>query len=126
MARPPSTYEAVSYTHLDVYKRQGQLRGGLGQLCTLLPAEEVTGALRAVAGNRQKTPQERTTAALILQRFLDQPSPTALLADLAGADEAPYQSLLEAVNESKRNRHVPVSYTHLDVYKRQSVLQLRP
>jgi hypothetical protein len=82
----------------------------LGQLCTLLPAQEVGDALRAVAGNRQKTPQERTTAALILQRFLDQPAPPALLADLAGADETPYQSLLEAVAEGKQNRHVLLEY----------------
>jgi hypothetical protein len=87
-----------------------QLRGGLGQLCTLLPAQEAADALRAVAGNRQKSPQERTTAALILQRFLDQPPPPGLLADLAGAEEAPYQSLLEAVAEGKRNRHVLLEY----------------
>lgn len=87
-----------------------QLRGGLGQLCTLLPAEEAANALRSVAGNRQKTPQERTTAALILQRFLSQPVPPALLADLAGAEEAPYQSLLEAVAEGKQNRHVLLEY----------------
>ncbi len=87
-----------------------QVRGGLGELCTLLPQEETAAALRAVAGNRQKTPQERTTAALILQRFLEQPVPPGLLADLAGAEEAPYQSLLEAVAESKRNRHVLLEY----------------
>lgn len=87
-----------------------QLRGGLGQLCTLLPLEDAADALRSVAGNRQKTPQERTTAALIMQRYLDQPAPTALLADLAGADEAPYQSLLEAVAEGKQNRHVLLEY----------------
>ena len=87
-----------------------QLRGGLGLLCTLLPAQGVADALRGVAGNRQKTPQERTTAALILQRFLDQPTAPALLADLAGADEAPYQSLLEAVAEGRQNRHVLLEY----------------
>lgn len=87
-----------------------QLRGGLGQLCTLLPLDVVTDALRSVAGNRQKTPQERTTAAMIMQRFLDQPAPSALLADLAGADEAPYQSLLEAVAEGAQNRHVLLEY----------------
>lgn len=87
-----------------------QLRGGMGQLCTLLPAAETADALRTVAGNRQKSPQERTTAALILQRFLEQPVPPGLLADLAGAEEAPYQSLLEAVAEGKRNRHVLLEY----------------
>jgi hypothetical protein len=87
-----------------------QLRGGLGLLCTLLPAAETANALRGVVGNRARPPQERTTAALILQRFLDQPAPPALLADLAGAEEAPYQSLLEAVDEGKHNRHVLLEY----------------
>lgn len=87
-----------------------QLRGGLGHLCALLPAPETADALRSVAGNRQKTQQERTTAALILQRYLDQPAPNALLADLAGAEEAPFQSLLEAVSEGKENRHILLEY----------------
>jgi hypothetical protein len=87
-----------------------QLRGGLGQLCELLPVEETAAALRGVAGNRGKTPQERTTAALILDRYLDQPVAGALMADLAGADEVPYQSLLEATEEARQNRHVLLEY----------------
>lgn len=87
-----------------------QLRGGLGELCALLPAAEAVAALQAAAGNRSKTPQERTTAALILERYLERPAPPALLADLAGVEEVPYQSLLEAVEEGKRNRHVLLEY----------------
>jgi hypothetical protein len=87
-----------------------QLRGGLGQLCGLLPEDETLAALQAVAGNRSKTPQERTTAALILDRYLASPPATHLLADLAGADEVPYQSLLEAVEEGRTNRHVLLEY----------------
>jgi hypothetical protein len=87
-----------------------QLRGGLGLLCALLPPEETAVALRAVAGNRNKTPQERTTAALILERYLEQPTAGALMADLAGADEVPYQSLLEALEEAGQNRHVLLEY----------------
>ena len=87
-----------------------QLRGGLGQLSALLPIEEVAASLRAVAGNRGKAPLERTTAALILDRYLEQPAPAALMADLAGADEVPYQSLLEAVEEADQNRHVLLEY----------------
>ena len=87
-----------------------QLRGGLGLLCALLPPEETAAALRAVAGNRGKTPQERTTAALILERYLEQPAAGALMADLAGADEVPYQSLLEALEEARKNRHVLLEY----------------
>jgi hypothetical protein len=105
---PTNLLLAAVLRHLGT--SNSQLRGGLGRLCTLLPSTEVLDALRSVAANRQKTPQERTAAALILQRFLDQPAPSALLADLAGADEAPYQSLLEAVAEGKQNRHVLLEY----------------
>ena len=87
-----------------------QLRGGLGQLCALLPLEDTAAALRGVAGNRSKTPQERTTAALVLERYLEQPVAGALLADLAGTEEVPYQSLLEALEEARQNRHVLLEY----------------
>jgi hypothetical protein len=87
-----------------------QLRGGLGQLCEVLPVDVTVAALQGVAGNRGKTPQERTTAALILDRYLDQPVAGALMADLAGADEVPYQSLLEAIEEARQNRHVLLEY----------------
>ena len=87
-----------------------QLRGGLGQLAALLPIEDTTAALRGVAGNRSKTPQERTTAALVLERYLEQPVSGALLADLAGTEEVPYQSLLEALEEARQNRHVLLEY----------------
>jgi hypothetical protein len=87
-----------------------QLRGGLGELCVLLPEEETLAALLAVAGNRSKSPQERTAAALILERNLEAPPPPHLLADLAGVDEVPYQSLLEAVEEGRTNRHVLLEY----------------
>ena len=87
-----------------------QVRGGLGLLCALLPKDEVVPTLRGVAGNRQKTPQERTTAVLIMDRYLGEPAPPALLADLAGSADVPYQSLLEAVAASRRNRHVLLEY----------------
>jgi hypothetical protein len=94
-----------------------QLRGGLGQLSALLPVSETVAALRGVAGNRGKTPQERTTAALILERYLEQPIAAALMADLAGTDEVPYQSLLEAVEEGRQNRHVLLEYvTQMQVH----------
>ena len=60
-----------------------QWRGGRGQLCALLPHEDTAVALRGVAGNRGKNPQERTTAALILERYLEQPVAGGLLAAAA-------------------------------------------
>ena len=87
-----------------------QVRGGLGHLCTLLPPDELVPALRSVAGSRQKTPQERTTAVLILERFLGETVPAGLLGDLAGSDDVAFQSLLEAIEAGRRNRHVLLEY----------------
>ena len=91
-----------------------QLRGGLGQLAALLPLEATAAALREVAGNRGKSPQERTTAALILDRYLEQPVAGALTADLAGADEVPYQSLLDAVEEARQQSARAAGICHTD------------
>ena len=68
--------DAVSYTHLDVYKRQGQARGG------------------QVAANRLDRSQHR-------HRIGD-----------------PMRAALRDGKAEQRVLH-PVSYTHLDVYKRQ-------
>lgn len=87
-----------------------QLRGGLGHLSTLLPPEVITPILREVAGNRQKPPIERMTALLILERYLGETVPAALTSDLAGNDDIAMQSLLEAVEEGRRNRHVFLEY----------------
>jgi hypothetical protein len=50
------------------------------------------------------------TAAAIAQRFLGVEFPAALTGDLGGADDAAYQSLREAIEEGKRNRHVLLEY----------------
>lgn len=99
---------AVVLRHLGT--PNGQVRGGLGHLCALLPTQETVTSLRGVAANRQKTAQERTTAALILDRYLGEPAPNALLADLAGSADVPYQSLLEAIAEARKNRHILLEY----------------
>lgn len=87
-----------------------QLRGGLGHLAALLPADETEAALRSAAANRQHSAQTRLTAALLAERFLGRPLPTALLNDLAGSDDAAFQSLVEAIEEGKHNRHVLLEY----------------
>src|SRR5690606_2359276 len=81
-----------------------QLRGGLGHLAALLPPEEVVPALRSAAANRGNPPQTRITAALILERFLGESLPPALLGDLNQSNEVAFQSLLEAVEEGAHNR----------------------
>ncbi len=87
-----------------------QLRGGLGHLCALLPPETIVPLLRDVVGNRQKTPIERMSALLILERYLGETISPALMNDLAGNDEIAMQSLLEAVEEGRTNRHVLLEY----------------
>lgn len=87
-----------------------QTRGGLGHLAARLPPEATLIALRAVVANRQNTPQARFTAAVIAERFLDVELPAALMSDLNNTDEVAFQSLREALDESKRDRHVLLEY----------------
>lgn len=88
----------------------GQLRGGLGHLAALLPPEETVPTLRSTAANRNNSPQARITAGLILERFLGETLPPALLGDLNQSNEVAFQSLLEAVEEGEHNRHVLLEY----------------
>lgn len=87
-----------------------QLRGGLGHLCALLPPDMIVPLLRAVVGDRQHAVVERTTAALILERYLGETVSPALLGDLAGTNDAAFQSLLEAIEEGRTNRHILLEY----------------
>lgn len=87
-----------------------QIRGGLGHLCALLPPDLIVPQLRAVVADRQHAPLHRTTAALILERYLGETVSPALTGDLAGSDDAAFQSLLEAVSEGRTNRHVLLEY----------------
>lgn len=88
----------------------GQIRGGLGHIAALLPAEEMLPALRNVAANRRLTPQARLTAASIAQRYMGTELPGALLSDLTDTEEIAFQSLREALDEARRNRHVLLEY----------------
>ncbi|HRW47296.1 MAG TPA: hypothetical protein P5333_07240 [Caldilinea sp.] len=87
-----------------------QVRGGIGHLCALLPPELIVPPLRAVVADRQHAPLQRTTAALILERYLGETVSPALMGDLAGSDDAAFQSLLEAIEEGRTNRHVLLEY----------------
>ena len=82
----------VSYTHLDVYKRQGPLT-------VLLQSRLLQGQLAVVAGHA------KTQQAVILHGLLK-----ALIRHL---------QQIGAVDHPLHDFIVPVSYTHLDVYKRQ-------
>ena len=47
---------------------------------------------------------------MLASQFLGEPVPAALLSDLSQGNEVAFQSLLEAVEEGKRNRHVLLEY----------------
>ncbi len=88
----------------------GQVRGGLARLAVLLPRAQVVAALRSYAGDRAKPPLGRTTAVMILERFLKENAPGGLVSDLQDSNDAAFQSLLDAVRQGKRNRHVLLEY----------------
>lgn len=107
-AYPADLLVTTVVKHLDT--PNSQLRGGLGHLATMLPPEEIGPALRAAAANRQHSAQTRLTAALLLERFLGETLPPGLLGDLGQTNEVALQSLREAVDEARRNRHILLEY----------------
>ena len=107
-AYPTAMLQAALVRNLGT--SNSQLRGGLGYLAAQLPHDDAVNTLRQVVADRRRSAVERTTAALLMERFLEAPAPAALLADLAGDDAAPYQSLLEAVEEGRGNRYVLLEY----------------
>jgi hypothetical protein len=105
---PPDWLAAAVLRHLG--DASSQVRGGLGHLCALLPPQVIAAPLRDVVGNRQKLPIERMSALLILERYLGETVSPALMNDLAGNDDIAMQSLLEAIEEGRINRHVQLEY----------------
>lgn len=87
-----------------------QLRGGLGYVAALLPPDDVVPALRKAVADRRNQPQVRITATLLLERFLGQSPPQALISDLEESNEVAFQSLREAIEESAENRHILLEY----------------
>ncbi len=100
-----------------------QLRGGLARLAALLPPEESVPALRQYLTDRRHPAQGRVAAAMILERFLGEQLSPALTAGLHDGDDAAFQSLMEAVDEGKRNRHVLLEYvTQMQTYPEEIAL----
>ncbi len=87
-----------------------QVRGGLGHLAALLPPDEIIPLLRSTAANRSQSAQTRITAALILERYLGESLPPALIGDLSDSNEVAFQSLREAIDESRHNRRILIEY----------------
>jgi len=87
-----------------------QLRGGLGHIATFLPADQTVPALRSAVADRNNSPRMRITASLILERYLGETLPSALTNDLDNSNEVAFQSLREAVESAKANRHILLEY----------------
>ena len=133
--------ESVSYTHLDVYKRQGakRIRIGNGERNVLpVPSGDLEAAYLATGiadiTVYMTTPLNPMLARLVLPRAQKLLSWDALRQQLARwLDGRPASSVAKLVDANRRSwlwvqatdRHGnkaeawPVSYTHLDVYKRQ-------
>ena len=120
MSRPPVAeslrgaarwFIPVSYTHLDVYKRQGHIAEGFGERLAA-EGEICWGAMHSWRRNVQLLEQ------------VGMPKTVGFQADMAHTMlftmgyNAPEDRLLPE-NYDFGDGHLPVSYTHLDVYKRQ-------
>lgn len=87
-----------------------RMRGGLGRLAALLPRPETVALLRKEAGRRDNPTQTRLTAAMILERFLQVEVSPGLMGDLNDPNIIVMQSLQEALEEGRANRHVLLEY----------------
>ena len=113
----------VSYTHLDVYKRQilrcgGEVRFGTRVESLVLDGNRVTGVVTA-RDERVDGPVILATghSARDVYRFLDRAGIAIEPKGIAvGVRVEHPQQLIDSIQY-----HNPVSYTHLDVYKRQGL-----
>ena len=122
----------VSYTHIDVYKRQGlqlllqDLRGGTAALAPRLEykAGHRTGAGAATAAAHAAVDQKGFFDLGNLGGELGNFSGIALhiiqRGDGVGAGDREDEAFIFHRCRFLRRAHIPVSYTHLDVYKRQA------
>ena len=103
-SRQPTALKPVSYTHLDVYKRQVQERAKC-RLCLEAPARGHLNQFHATV---------LPTRLQIKQEALDR-----VCAHL------PIKQRLKCADGQGLTAAYPVSYTHLDVYKRQASVRPR-
>lgn len=87
-----------------------QLRGGLGQVATLLDRDKILSALRGAAYNHSLSDQARIAAITILERFLQVEPDPAMYAGMAAPEELAMQSLHEVLVEAQANRLILIEY----------------
>ncbi|MBV7327563.1 hypothetical protein KFU94_04735 [Chloroflexi bacterium TSY] len=104
----PDLIRTTLTKHLD--HADNQLRGGLGHLATLLPPDEVVPALQAVAADRKRNPQARMNAVSILERYLGEDVSPNAVADISDVNDLAFQSLCDAIEEARVNRHILLEY----------------
>ena len=117
---------AVSYTHLDVYKRQG-----LGFAIGFVAMSARRALARGIAGINRLDHHAFPLRFVFDKRLKLKERPSAVFSSVGFPYRRPFADLLEIL---KRNaapgvfgfldelfgNNVAVSYTHLDVYKRQT------
>ncbi len=86
------------------------LRGALGLLVSYLPPERISSSLRSVVANPQRSDQERMTALMFLERFLDEPVEESLYAQLRDPQAVIEQSLREVTGHQESLPDIIVDY----------------
>ena len=86
------------------------LRGALGLVLSYMPRELIAPKLREVAANPQRSDQERMTALMFLERFLDEPVEESLYAQLRNPNAVIEQSLREVIQHQDDIPDIVVDY----------------
>jgi hypothetical protein len=98
----------VILRNLDTPNRR--MLGALGRISTYLDSDEISEALRNVAGSRHRSDRERVSALLILERFLDEDVEDELFEGLANPEDVAIQSFAEMLDEAEHTRLVLLDY----------------
>ena len=116
----------VSYTHLDVYKRQSQtnvtligISGGVsyGALGMTHHSCQDIAAMASLPGMRVYLPSDRFQTEWLVKELLQDELPSYIRVSRSPSEDVYKEGETFGLNEARVL--APVSYTHLDVYKRQ-------
>ncbi len=85
-------------------------RGALGLVAKHLPRDQIAPALWGALRDASLSDHARLTAALILERFLEEAVPPEAVANLSNPSQVALQSLREVISESRRSRAILIEY----------------